>query len=120
MRDQSDISAAAAALGRKGGSAKSPAKAAASAANGRQGGPPGRYYAVHWYAGVGATLAATGDDAIRIVYFQTREDRDATARQIPLLEPVQASDPRVRAALRGAVIPGSGGLRASAIEEWGH
>lgn len=38
--DTTNIYAAAAALGRKGGSAKSPSKAASSRANGRKGGRP--------------------------------------------------------------------------------
>lgn len=97
----------------------------ASRSNGSKGGRPGRYYALHWACGYGATHANTGADFVWVYGFDSKAERDAACDDFRApnncpqarLEPVPASDVNVRKALRGSA--GSGEYeRVSDVMEW--
>lgn len=96
-------------LGRLGGRVTSEAKASAARANGKSGGRPVRYYALHWSCGYGATHANTGEDFVTVYGFDSKAERDDTCENFRApnhcptarLEPVPSSDVNVRKAIRG-------------------
>ena len=81
-----------------------------SRANGKKGGPPGRYYALHWRVGYGATRSSTGDDYVWVYGFDSKAERDEACENFiapshcpgARLEAVPCSDRNVRKALRGS------------------
>jgi PAB1-binding protein PBP1 len=96
--------AAAVALGR----IRTEKKSAASRINGKLGGSPGTYYALHWSTGRGTRRADTGLDACDVYTFANRAARDAAcaAYRAPshcptaALEAVPAANLTVRRAIR--------------------
>ena len=87
----------------------------ASRSNGSKGGRPGRYYALHWVCGYGATHANTGEDFVWVYGFGTKAERDEACENFRApnhcprarLEAVPASNRNVRRALRGSDAGGS-------------
>ena len=81
----------------------------ASRSNGTKGGRPGRYYALHWKFGYGATHANTGEDFVTVYGFDSKGERDAACDDFcapnhcpqAALEAVPASNANVRKAIRG-------------------
>ena len=97
----------------------------ASRSNGSKGGRPGRYYALHWIAGHGATHANTGEDFVTVYGFDSKAERDAACDDFSApnhcpqaaLQAVPASNSNVRKALRGTM--GYGDREANSdVMEW--
>lgn len=105
------------------GSIKSAAKTQAARENGKLGGRPGRYYALHWSCGYGATHANTGEDFATVYGFGSKAERDEACANFSApnhcpqaaLEAVPASNANVRKAIRGSEC---GGSRMSNVMEW--
>jgi len=103
---KNNISTAAALMG----SSRTEAKTTAARKNGAKGGRPGRYYALHWICGYGATHADTGEDFVDVYGFGSRIERDAACEGFrapdhcpnATLEAVQSSNTNVRKAIRSA------------------
>lgn len=118
---QNNISTAAALMG----SARTEAKTQAARQNGKRGGRPGRYYALHWSCGYGATHANTGEDFVTVYGFDSKAERDAACDDFRApnhcpqarLEAVPSSNANVRKAIRGT--KGYGDREAiSDVMEW--
>lgn len=105
------------------GSIKSAAKTKAARENGKRGGRPGRYYALHWSCGFGATHANTGEDFVTVYGFDSKAERDEACENFlapnhcpnAALEAVPSSNANVRKAIRGTEC---GGDRFSDVMEW--
>lgn len=70
------------------------------------------YYTQKWYAGYGVSLANTGEDAVSITAYPSREARDKAVRDYRApnhtpyarMESVLSSHPNVRKAIRANAI----------------